>query len=73
MRSQLFDDLGQYRRPVTTASDEARAYFDQGLVLTYGFNHAAAIRSFRVASGLDPTCALCFAAFKTCLGLWPKR
>jgi tetratricopeptide (TPR) repeat protein len=56
----LFGDLGALHRPVTTSSELAQRYFDQGLVLTYGFNHAEAIRSFREASRLDPTCAMCF-------------
>jgi hypothetical protein len=28
----LFDDLGDYHHPVTTASKEAQRYFDQGLI-----------------------------------------
>jgi tetratricopeptide (TPR) repeat protein len=38
----------------------AQRYFDQGLILSYGFNHAEAARSFRKAQTLDPTCAMCF-------------
>jgi tetratricopeptide (TPR) repeat protein len=55
----LFSDLGSHRRPITTASELAQRYFDQGLVLTYGFNHAEALRSFREASAQDPACAMC--------------
>jgi tetratricopeptide (TPR) repeat protein len=50
----LFDDLGSYHRPVTTASKEAQRYFDQGLVLYFGFNHEEAARSFAAAAELDP-------------------
>ena len=39
---------------------DARRYFDQGLVLSFGFNHAAAIRSFREAQRLAPDCAMCW-------------
>jgi tetratricopeptide (TPR) repeat protein len=46
--------------PLTTKSDQARRYFLQGLMLSYGFNHAGAIASFREAQRLDPNCALCF-------------
>ena len=46
--------------PVTTKSDQARRYFHQGMTLAYGFNHAAAIGSFREAQRLDPACALCW-------------
>ena len=31
----------------TTASPQAQAYFDQGLKLTWAFNHAEARRAFR--------------------------
>lgn len=54
----LYTDLGTWSRPVTTASREAQAYFDQGLRLCYGFNHEEAIRAFREAARLDPNCAM---------------
>lgn len=56
----LYGNLGSLERPVDTAHDEARAYFQQGLRLTYGFGHPEAIRSFRAARELDPECALCW-------------
>jgi pimeloyl-ACP methyl ester carboxylesterase/tetratricopeptide (TPR) repeat protein len=56
----LFDDLGDHRYGISTASPVAQQYFDQGLRLVYAFNHADAIRSFRVAQRLDPSCAMCF-------------
>jgi tetratricopeptide (TPR) repeat protein len=46
--------------PLTTTSDLARRHFLQGLMWSYGFNHAGAIASFREAQRLDPNCALCF-------------
>ncbi|MDZ4306944.1 tetratricopeptide repeat protein [Allopontixanthobacter sp.] len=39
---------------------EARKYFDQGLAFAYGFNHLAAIRSFRRAREIEPACAECW-------------
>jgi tetratricopeptide (TPR) repeat protein len=39
---------------------EARPWFDQGLLMAYNFNHAAAVASFRKAQALAPGCALCF-------------
>ena len=54
----LFDDLGAYHYPVTTRSKQAQRYFDQGLILTYAFNHPEAIRSFQEAARLDPSCAM---------------
>jgi tetratricopeptide (TPR) repeat protein len=52
--------LGSLSRPVTTASAEAQAYFDQGLQLLYSFTPADAARSFREAGKRDPTCAMCW-------------
>lgn len=51
--------LGSLDFPIT-ARGQARSYFLQGLMLSYGFNHAAAIASFREGQRLDPDCALCF-------------
>jgi tetratricopeptide (TPR) repeat protein len=45
---------------VTTKSQDAQGYFDQGLTLVYGFNHAEAVRSFREAARLDPDCAMAY-------------
>ncbi|HWO15080.1 MAG TPA: hypothetical protein VNN80_36505, partial [Polyangiaceae bacterium] len=56
----LLGNLGNVHRKVTTTNSQAQAYFDQGLALTYGFNHDEAARSFAKAGALDPTCALCF-------------
>ncbi|WP_404356620.1 tetratricopeptide repeat protein [Methylotuvimicrobium sp. KM1] len=56
----LFDNLGDHRYPIATSSTAAQRYFDQGLILTYGFNHAEAARSFRQAYYLDPNCAMCY-------------
>jgi tetratricopeptide (TPR) repeat protein len=55
----LLDGLGDHRRPVTTRSTEAQAFFDQGLALLYGFNHDEAARSFARAAAIDPSCAMC--------------
>ncbi len=56
----LFDGMGDYHRPITTSDPGAQRYFDQGMVLAFGFNHAEAIRSFRAAQRLDASCAMCF-------------
>lgn len=45
---------------VTTKSKSAQKYFDQGMMLSYGFNHAEAHRSFREAARLDPDCAMAY-------------
>jgi tetratricopeptide (TPR) repeat protein len=55
----LIEGLGTHSRRVDAASPEAQRYFDQGLVLSYGFNHAAAGRAFAEALRRDPACAMC--------------
>lgn len=56
----LFEGLGEHGLEVTTASQNARRYFDQGLMFTYGFNHFEAVRSFEEATRRDPECAMCY-------------
>lgn len=50
----LFDNLGRLHHPITTTSESAQKFFDQGLRLVYAFNHEEAIASFTEASRLDP-------------------
>ena len=54
----FYDGLGNYKRKITTKNPKAQRYFDQGLALLHGFNHAAAIRSFQEAANNDPECAI---------------
>jgi hypothetical protein len=54
----LFNNLGHYHFHVSANSSLAQRYFDQGLILVYGFNHAEAVRSFQEATHLEPTCAM---------------
>ncbi|MFA6985250.1 MAG: hypothetical protein WC213_03495, partial [Arenimonas sp.] len=56
----LLEGLGNYHFPITTSKPEAQRWFDQGLMLTYGFNHDAAERSFLRAAQIDPNCAMCW-------------
>jgi tetratricopeptide (TPR) repeat protein len=51
----LMEGLGDHSHPIATQSAEAQKFFDQGLVLTFGFNHPEAIRAFEKAHELDPT------------------
>jgi tetratricopeptide (TPR) repeat protein len=64
----LLKGLGSWHHPVTTKSPEAQRYFDQGLRLTYGFNHDEAVRSFERAAQLDPDCAMCHWGVAYALG-----
>ncbi len=53
-------NLGSHTFPVTTSSGEAQLFMNQGLNLSYGFNHAESGRSFREAARLDPDCAMAY-------------
>ena len=59
-RVRLHEALGRHHFRISTPIPMAQRYFDQGMILMYGFNHAEAARSFRYAQTLDPTCAMCF-------------
>ncbi len=63
-----FGNLGKHHRVVTTSSKEASDYFQQGLRLTYGFNHDEATRSFARATIADPECAMCYWGAALTLG-----
>lgn len=57
---ELRKDLGTLHWPITTSVRQAQQYFDQGLRLSFGFNHGEALRAFRKARTLDPECAMCY-------------
>jgi tetratricopeptide (TPR) repeat protein len=52
--------LGSHTFPVTTKSVAAQRFINQGLNLSYGFNHAEAGRAFAEAARLDPDCAMAY-------------
>lgn len=54
----LYEGLGPVHHPVSTKSDLAQKYFDQGLAFDYGFNHSEAYQSFAAAAALDPKLAM---------------
>ncbi|GAB3542746.1 hypothetical protein GCM10027343_15190 [Noviherbaspirillum agri] len=56
----LMAELGTHSYRITTRNPLAQRFFDQGLRLAYGFNHAESARAFRMAQKLDPGCAMCF-------------
>ena len=56
----LYEGMGNLSCEITTSNLDAQKYFDQGMVLAFGFNHAGSIRSFKAAQELDPACAICF-------------
>lgn len=59
-QAPLLDGLGDHHHEITTDSPEAQRYFDQGLVMAFGFNHGEAHRSFMQAARIDPDCAMCW-------------
>ena len=56
----LFENLGDYSFPVATSNERSQAFFDQGMRLTFAFNHAEAHRSFMEAARLDPENAMAY-------------
>ena len=64
----LYTTLGNHSIPITTKVPTAQQYFDQGMRLVYGFNHAEAIRAFDEAARLDPECAICHWGAALALG-----
>ena len=64
----LMKGMGSYHYKITTSSQEAQKFFDQGLTFAYAFNHAEAERYFREASRLDPNCAMCYWGISLVLG-----
>ena len=56
--SPLFNNLGNLNFPISTKNDRAQAFFNQGLKLSYAFNHAEGHRSFLEAARLAPKVAM---------------
>jgi tetratricopeptide (TPR) repeat protein len=64
----LLPGLGRYSIGEVSNSATAQRWFDQGLNLSYGFNHDAAERSFLKATEADPQCSLCWWGAALVLG-----
>ncbi len=56
--ARLMEGYGQLHMPITTKSEEAQKFFDQGLALLHSFWFYEADRSFDRAAQLDPECAM---------------
>ena len=54
--------------PISTNNTLVQRYFNQGMALAYGFNHAEAARSFYYAMKLDPECAMAYWGYAYVLG-----
>lgn len=64
----LLPGLGAYHFPITSTKPGVARWFDQALMLTYGFNHEAAERSYLRAAEIDPDCAMCWWGAALVLG-----
>ena len=64
----VFHGLGADKHPISTRNPQTQMFFDQGVNLLFGFNHAEAIRSFREGARLDPDCAMCWWGVAFALG-----
>lgn len=58
--SPLFENLGNLHFPVTVKDARTQAFFNQGVKLSYAFNHAEGHRSFMEAARLDPNAAMTY-------------
>jgi hypothetical protein len=67
-RQPLFEGLGDLHFAITTGSQTAQRYFDQGLALAFAFNHAAADFAFTEGALHDPDCAMCYWGSALVLG-----
>ncbi|MEP6708099.1 MAG: hypothetical protein ABJC05_11300 [Pyrinomonadaceae bacterium] len=60
--------LGDHKFPVSTKNAQAQLFMNQGLNLSYAFNHAEAGRAYREAERLDPNLAIAFWGEALALG-----
>ena len=60
--------LGNHVFPVSTKNKQAQLFMNQGLNLSYAFNHAEAGRAYREAARLDPALAMAFWGEALALG-----
>lgn len=67
-KAPIFTGLEGIDFKISTANKEAQQYFNQGMMLAYGFNHAEAARSFYEAMRLDTTCAMAYWGYAYVLG-----
>ncbi|MDX6306247.1 MAG: hypothetical protein QOI77_3216 [Blastocatellia bacterium] len=60
--------LGTHTFPVSTKNAQAQLFMNQGLNLSYAFNHAEAGRAYREAERLDPALAIAYWGEALALG-----
>ncbi|HEU5282007.1 MAG TPA: tetratricopeptide repeat protein [Gammaproteobacteria bacterium] len=68
LQAPQFNNLGSFHHEISTKVPLAQHFFDQGLVLFYGFEWGESIRSFKEATRLDPHCGMCYWGLALALG-----
>lgn len=64
----ILKNIGTYRVNITTSSEYAQLFFNQGVIMANGFNHAEAERSFRESIRQDSTFAMGYWGIAYVLG-----
>ena len=64
----ILKNIGDYRVDVTTKAEYAQLFFNQGIIMANGFNHAEAERSFRESIRQDSTFAMGYWGIAYVLG-----
>lgn len=67
-KAPLFKGLDGINFKISTSKKEVQEFFNQGMMLAYGFNHAEAARSFYEATRLDLNCAMAYWGYAYVLG-----
>jgi len=68
----LIESTGNYARPISTDSELAQQFFDQGLRLTWGYAFPEAVASFREALRHDPDHPMIYWGLALSLGPNPN-
>ena len=68
IKAPILNGLDGINFKISTNNKEAQKYFNQGMMLSYGFNHAEAARSFFEATRLDTACAMAYWGYAYVLG-----
>ncbi|KAL4810297.1 hypothetical protein BDV18DRAFT_55672 [Aspergillus unguis] len=66
--SYIFNNLGTFGRPISTANTSAQTWFNRGLTWSYTFNHEEAVSCFAQAIAHDPSCAIAYWGLAHALG-----
>jgi len=67
--ARIYEGFGNYQREISTESESAQKWFNQGMQLMYGFNHDEAIRSFEQAAAEDPSSPMPWWGIAYCNGI----